>query len=923
MVADPGSGLPGGSALDRELLDLALSAHGAVSWSFDFVDDEVTWMAGMDALLGMPGAAEQETRARLLELVEPWRVAAETTAVAQDLDLEQPVVNRDGETRFLRFHARPLGGRRAGGLIGLVRDVTGLHRDRQALTDLADRYRLIVELSPEAICVHHDEVIKYANPAMSTIVGAESNTQLLGRPLADFVAPDSIPRMRERIRALASPGAVTPRAEAELRRLDGSTVPVELVAVNTTWEGHPAVQVIGRDVTAQKAAEATLRYQAALVEHVNNAIIATDRGGVVTSWNPAAEAVYGVPAGQALGRHVTDLVGAPVRPEALIASGGDTEASHRRRDGASLIVRISAAEMESGFVLVCADETARRRAEQNFATVVAALDEGVIVVGPSGIIESANPAAQRILGAREAEILGSSPTSWLLSDESGAALRPEEHPSMLAQTTGEPENSRVVRLRRPDGSSVWLAATSRSLTPQEGPPHMVVTSFSDITESRAARERLEYEATHDPLTGLANRTLVLRHLGWPEQSSQRTHEIAVLFVDLDNFKLINDSLGHGVGDEVLRIVGERLIRATSDEDLVGRLGGDEFVILTGNEIDCDTLGELSERLLNALGKPIHLQGRQLHVTGSIGVLVSRPGDTRDGQDLLRDADVAMYRAKTQGGGRYAFFDVELRERVQRHMALEQDLRYAVQQDELSVAYQPVVDLHTGRTVAAEGLLRWTHPLHGTVSPGEFIPVAEESDLINPIGEHMLRTATRQVAAERARHELDLQLNANVSPRQLEDPHLQSIVQQALAEAELPASALCLEITENAIMQDPTAAARVLNSLRELGVSLAIDDFGTGYSSLAQLRRLPLHTLKVDRSFITDLGESNELQVIVTSIVAMAHAVGLNVVAEGVETAEQLDFLHHIGCDHAQGYYLGKPAPIGQLLTMRHSPRTPG
>ncbi len=346
---------------------------------------------------------------------------------------------------------------------------------------------------------------------------------------------------------------------------------------------------------------------------------------------------------------------------------------------------------------------------------------------------------------------------------------------------------------------------------------------------------------------------------------------------------------------------------------MGRLGGDEFVVLVHGESDHEVLGALGNRLLGALTEPIRVQGRQLHVNGSIGVVVSGADDTRSGQDVLRDADVAMYQAKTQGGGRYAFFGVDLRERVQRHMVLEQDLRHAVQRDELWVAYQPVVDLRVDRTVAVEGLLRWSHPVHGTVSPAEFIPLAEESDLINPIGAHMLHTAAGQLADERERHELDLQLNANLSPRQLEDPDLLANVQQALADSGLPPHALCLEITENAIMQDPAAAARVLNGLRELGIGLAIDDFGTGYSSLAQLRQVPLDILKIDRTFVTDLAESEELEVIVNSIIAMAHAVGLEVVAEGIETPQQLAILRTLGCDQAQGYYLGKPTSIQELF----------
>ncbi|WP_175547987.1 EAL domain-containing protein [Saccharopolyspora flava] len=548
------------------------------------------------------------------------------------------------------------------------------------------------------------------------------------------------------------------------------------------------------------------------------------------------------------------------------------------------------------------EKAERHRAEQDYATVVDALDEGVIVVGPQHVIESANPAAQRILGVPGPEIVGTRLTSWRMFDEHGEKLQPQDRDPL--QVTSE-----VLRLERKDGRSVWLAVTSRALTNAEDVPTKTVMSFTDITDQRAVQNRLEHEATHDPLTGLANRTLVLRHL---EQARRRGRPTAVLFLDLDNFKLINDSLGHGVGDDVLRHVGLQLVRSTPPDDLVGRLGGDEFVVLAHDPGDREDLGERCARLLDSVAEPLRTQGRLLHVAGSIGVVVFGPGDDRTGQDLLRDADVAMYQAKSRGGGCHAFFDVGLRKRVQRHMDLEQDLRHAARLDQLWVAYQPVAELSTGRTVAVEGLLRWQHPVHGAVSPGEFIPVAEETDLINRIGAHMLRTATGQIGAERPG--LDVVLNANLSPRQLDDPGLHALVQGTLTDSALPAGDLCLEVTEEAIMRDPTAAARVLNSLRELGISLAIDDFGTGYSSLAQLRRLPLDILKIDRSFITDLPESGELRVIVSSIITMAHAIGLAVVAEGVETAQQLDLLRDIGCDHAQGYYLSKPVPLDELLT---------
>ncbi|MDR7304284.1 sensor domain-containing protein [Haloactinomyces albus] len=915
-------GIPVGSGLGRELVDLALSVNDAVMWSFSFADDEITWMSGMDALLSMSGAAEGDIRARLLELVEPLTTGARTTTAWQDLELEQQLETPDRGMRLIRFRARRFGDIRTGGLAGIATDVTTAHGNRQALADLADRYRLLVELSPDAICVHQDGMLKYVNPATVRIVAAESDTQIIDSPIADFLDERSIPQLRERISSLTTPGATSTPTETELLRFDGDTVLVEAISVRTTWEGRPAFQVIMRDLTAQKEAEATLHYQAALVQHVSDAIIATTRGGVVTSWNPAAEAVYGVPADQALGRHVGDLVGASLDPESLLTGGGIAQAVHRRADGAVLAIRVSAAEMEDGFVLVCADETARRRAERHFATVVATLDEGVIVVGATGLIESANPAAQRISGAEESEIVGSSPVSWPLFDEDGAGIPPEASPAMQTQRTGEPQNSRVVRLQRADGQSVWLALTSRPLMSDDQQPHSVVISFTDITESRAIREQLKQEATHDPLTGLANRTLILQQLSAALRCSHRTQPMTVLFIDLDNFKVINDSLGHGVGDAVLRIAGERLQKAARHEDLVSRLGGDEFVVIAHGEISHEEVRSLTERLRDSLANPVTVQGRQIHLDTSIGIVLVPPEDARGAEDVLRDADVAMYRAKALGRGRYVFFDVALRERMQRHMQLEQDLRSAVQENQLRVAYQPLVDLRTNRMVGVEGLLRWNHPVHGTVSPGEFIPLAEESGLISHIGAHMLRTATRELAAQRDRNKLALQLNVNLSAHQLDDPRLLSTVREALAETGLPAHRLCLEVTESALMQDSAAATRVLRALRELGVLLAIDDFGTGYSSLAQLHSLPLDSLKIDRSFVARLGDSKDTEVIVTSIIAMAQAVGLTVVAEGAETARQLELLRDLGCNQAQGFYFGKPAPIDDLSEAVRSGKLP-
>ncbi|WP_370945324.1 EAL domain-containing protein [Amycolatopsis sp. cg5] len=915
MEADfPDGQLAVGSRLSRGIVaDLSLSTESAVIWSLGLTDGTVSWLPGLELVLGMAGSSEYEVRARLLELIEPLVSAARARDVEQDLELEQRFETSCGATRWVRFRARSV---RTGGtynLLGIAADATSRHEDKKAMADLTDRYRLLVELSPDAIIVHEAKRLVYVNSAAIRFLGATSAVELLGKEITEIADQASIPGILKRLESLVAPGSMTQPAEAVLKRLDGGTLSIETVSVRTTWEGRPAFQVIMRDMSAQRAAEATLRYQAALVSHVSDAIIATSVAGVVTSWNPAAEAVYGRSAAEAVGRRVDEVVGATLDPLAVLLAGGVIQATHRHVDGTALEIRVSAAEMNDGYVLVCADETARRRAEEHFKTVVASLDEGVVVVGPTGLIESANPAAQRIFGIRESDLVGIESTSLELYDECGKRIPPESYPAQEAQCTMTSRSRRVVRLRRPDGRNVWLSLTSRLLDFGDTAPASVVTSFTDITERRAIGERLEHEATHDPLTELANRTLVLSRLSTALRRPGRADVTTVLFIDLDKFKVINDSLGHSVGDKVLRIVGERLHRAVHREDLVGRLGGDEFVVVTNSIVDPAEIRALAQHLREYLTEPITVDGRQLHIDASIGIVIADSCDGRTAEDLLRDADVAMYQAKTLGRGRYEFFDVELRERMQRRLRLEQDLRDALPNEQLWTAYQPVVDLQTGRMVAVEALMRWNHPQHGAISPVEFIGLAEESDLINVIGTHMLRSTTRELAARRAEHDIDIHLKVNLSVRQLDDPQLVPVVQDALATTGLPANALCLEVTESALMRDHVAAAEILSSLRDVGIRLAIDDFGTGYSSLAQLQRLTLDTLKIDRSFITGIGTSRDAEAIVTSIIAMAHAVDLTVIAEGVETQDQLEILRDLGCDQAQGFYLGRPSPADDLF----------
>jgi diguanylate cyclase (GGDEF)-like protein/PAS domain S-box-containing protein len=803
------------------------------------------------------------------------------------------------------------------GLAGLD-DVSAYTRG-QTITDLVDRFRLLVELSPDGLVVHQDGRIVYANPSACRFVKVAGEAELLGQPIADFVDAESIVDMVGRIAALTTPGAVSESTEIGLVSFDGSTIRVESTSVRTTWQGRPAFQVILRDLTAQKAAEAALRYQAALVAHVSDGIIASDTDGVITSWNSAAERLYDVRAADALGCPLSEVIGTDPPADGL------TEGIWARNDGTRIDVHFAVADVRddagavTGHVVVCSDLTERRLAEQRYATVIASLQEGLVVVGRDGDIETVNPAAELLLAAHARDLVDQPIASLDFVQLNGAPLRKERSPGTAARLRGVPEDM-VIGLREPSAASHaastrWLSFSARPLVTGRA-PHAVVLSFTDVTERLAAATALEHQATHDPLTALGNRTLVLASLTEALIAINRDGgQLSVVFIDLDHFKVVNDSLGHGVGDEVLVEVGARLQAEIRSDDVAGRLGGDEFVVISRMQASVVEVEQFAERLRAALWKPMAIGGRSLVVNASAGVTVVTAPCTASADDVLRDADIAMYRAKSHGRGRHEVFDLELRTQALRRMQLEEDLRHAITNDELSVAFQLTVAILPGGTNGVEALARWDHPTLGPISPAEFIPVAEESGLIVPLGLRVLEVACMQMARWRAEQpELaDLEIGVNLSARQLGDPNLLTSVLAVLDRTGLPASALWLEITESMLMTDPESAARVLHTLHDAGIRLAIDDFGTGYSSLAYLRRFPVQVLKIDRSFVTAMNDNADDAAIVTSVITLAHTLDLRVVAEGVEEPRQLEALRALGCDFVQGYLLCRPLSAEAVL----------
>ena len=717
--------------------------------------------------------------------------------------------------------------------------------------------------------------------------------------------------MLERIAGLTTPGAVSVPTEVTLISLDGSRMVVETTSVSTTWEARPAFQVILRDLSAQKDGEAALRYQAALVAQVSDGIIATDNNGTITSWNPAAEAIYGRSAIETVGRPLIDVIGVHPQP------GDQLEGVHFRADGRRIDVRIAVAPLRdardvvNGQVVVCSDLTEQRLAEQRFATVVASLQEGVVVVGRDGCIESVNPAAEMLLGQLAEDLLGNTLAALNMVDRDRGRLVGQACPGARARATGESEDV-VVGLCNADADSTrWLSLTARAILVTDRPMYSVVLSFEDVTERLAAAAEWQYQATHDPLTFLAN-----QESGRPIADDRAGIRRSRRRATLARLHRPRPLQGHQRfaqsrrGRQGPRRGWQRLTAALADGDLVvGRLGGDEFVVISRSMNTVAEAETFAEHLRAAIANPMSIDGRKLAISASAGVVAVRAPVARDADDMLRDADVAMYQAKNRGRDRHELFDHALRARALRRLQIEEDLRVAIAGDDLWVAYQPIVVADSAVISGTEALARWDHPTLGSISPDEFIPVAEETGLILALGVRVLEIACEQTAAWRAAHPTlaDLTVSVNVSARQLSDPDLLATVVAVLDRTGLPADALWLEITESMLMTDPDSASSVLNALHGYGVRLAIDDFGTGYSSLAYLRRFPVEMLKIDRSFTMAMNESADDEAIVTSVTALAHTLGMRVVAEGVERADQLDKLRQLGCDYAQGYFIGRPA----------------
>ncbi|MFD5703638.1 putative bifunctional diguanylate cyclase/phosphodiesterase [Streptomyces lasiicapitis] len=553
--------------------------------------------------------------------------------------------------------------------------------------------------------------------------------------------------------------------------------------------------------------------------------------------------------------------------------------------------------------------------EARFRAVFHGAAIGIGIADLEGTVLEVNDALIRMFGGLEHQLRGRNVAEWTHPDDSPHVWKLYEE-----LVRGDREHYRVEKaFYRPDGTVLWTNLTVSLLRDADGVPQYQLALMEDTTERRLLNLRLRYEATHDALTGLPNRTLFFERLE-KALAAGGSARFGLCYLDLDGFKTVNDSLGHAAGDRLLVEVADRLQScATAPGEMVARLGGDEFVALTTGPDTEHEVDELAGRIMHALSTPIRVEGRELTVRGSIGI-VEGPAAERGAAEVLRSADITMYRAKHAGGNRYELADPEADARAITRHGLTTALPVALERGEFFIEYQPLVHLGDGSVRGAEALVRWLHPQHGVISPDRFIPLAEHTGLIVPLGRWVLEESVRQARTWEAvtgadQAGLPLRVNVNLSPCQLTHPGLVSDTVEILERAGLAPGALCLEVTESALIGADDDLLKPLRRLAEMGVDIALDDFGTGYSNLANLRRLPVSVLKLDRAFTQGMqhfpADPIDLK-IVEGIVSLAHSLDLAVTVEGVETGAQADQLRELGCDTAQGWYYARPGPPDRL-----------
>ena len=829
----------------------------------------------------------------------------------------------DGTVRYMAISGEPILDANGdfAGYRGIGRDVT---QQKRAEEDLR-RFKLAMDGSADMILLVDRTTMRFidANSTVCRLLGF-TREELLEMRLEDL-----LPISRAELEAAYDRQIADPSVPGGLisyyRCKDGSHLPFESKRQVLRSGNNWLISIVSRDIRERLVAERTLRDSEAQLRLV------TDNVPAMIAYFDAecryryanlkyrefhagsSESIIGKTLEEVLGEEIGRLV----RADLVRALNGEARNYVRRirgRDDGSvrdlevwLVPHRDEAGMVRGVYALLLDETRRRRAEESLQLRTRAIEASVnsiMITEPTSDgqeIVYVNPAFERITGYSSAEVMGKSPNFLHGEDRDQKGVK-----GLQAATRELREATVLLRNYRKDGTLFWNELHVAPVRDSAGRVSHFIGVGNDVSERIRYQEEIERQANYDSLTGLPNRNLLNDRLAQATVQARRSGQpFAVMFVDLDHVKRINDSLGHPVGDQVIATIGQRIAEMLRLGDTVARIGGDEFVVLLENLTRENDAAAVAIKVMNVVGTPLKVEGREFVLTASIGVALY-PKDGADAATLLRNADTALYRAKAAGRDCFRFFAAEMNERAVQFLTMENDLRKALAAKEFRLQYQPIVTIATREVVGAEALVRWGRSDGSVVSPVQFIPVAEESGLITPIGRWVLETATRQASEWNRRQNARLYVSINLSARQFRDPQLVGMVRSVLESAKVDPALITLELTESTVMQNAEEAIATLKVLKELGVKLALDDFGTGYSSLAYLKRFPIDVLKIDRAFVRDLQTDREDRALSRAIVDLARALQLDVVAEGVETQRQSQILADNGCMLAQGNLFGRP-----------------
>lgn len=787
---------------------------------------------------------------------------------------------------------------------------------------------LLDHAGESAFWAYPDGRFFYANEAACTSLGY-CREELLSLSVPDILPPELSSQFEQLSRKVREERRPYTFESVHVRK-EGERFATEVTLNYLEYQGREYYCAFARDITERRRTEAALRESEeryhSLFEGVPVGLYRTTPAGSMLDANSALVRILGFPDLESLLQaNVGDAYVDPEdrrRWQRALASAGSAqsfEARLRRYDGSIIWARftVRAFRGDNGEILryegALEDVTDRRRAEEalraseeRFRSLVQNASDLISILDDDGVVRYESPSHQRVLGNGTEEHAGRNMRDLVHPDDRPVV---EAALQQLVERPGEVVTFEY-RLRHGDGYWRVLESTASNLLGQPAVAGIVLNSH-DITDRKEAEEKLLHDALHDELTGLPNRALFMDRLRQSMERSRREPDqlTAVLFLDLDRFKIVNDSLGHLVGDELLIQIAGSLASALRPSDTIARVGGDEFAVLLEGGRDVSDAVRVADRIHDRLGVPLDLGGHEIFITASIGIAVHTPEYERP-EDLLRDADTAMYRAKTSGRACHVVFNRVMHRFVMARLQLETDLRRAVERGQLRVHYQPFLDLARDEVVGFEALLRWHHPRRGLLPPDEFLNVAEETGLIVPIGRFVLIEGCRQLRELQRKHpELEpLKLSVNLSNKQFFQADLFDQVAEALSTSRLDPSCLGLEITEGVIIRHADSAASRFSRLKSMGVQLYLDDFGKGYSSLNYLHRFPMDILKIDRSFVARIEEAAGNLAIIKAIVTLAHQLGMEVVAEGIQTAQQRTTLQALGCEYGQGYFISEPVP---------------